>query len=91
MLSTSAKAADWLKGTDVMQSYANCAGTVGNGTVCVATEALTCAHGLDALWRGYNGCESGEDRAMEASEKHAIVLRNRAMVAIQMNCDGRII
>jgi hypothetical protein len=44
--STNANAADWLNGTDVMHSYANCAGTVGTAALCVATAALTAAHGL---------------------------------------------
>lgn len=47
--STRESAADWLNGTEVIQSYANCAGTVGvaeDVAFCATTEALTAAHGL---------------------------------------------
>lgn len=62
-------------GTLVIQSYANWAGTVGVAAeVCVATDALTCAHGEDAYWRALS-CR-GVAKAIEAKEKPTMDLRD---------------
>jgi hypothetical protein len=80
--STKARAAVWLNGTEVMHSYANSAATVGVATVfCAATDALTCAQGVDAFWRAYSCPCSGEDRATDARDKPAAALVNRTMFA----------
>jgi hypothetical protein len=76
--STSANAADWLNGTDVMHSYANCAGTVGTAALCVATAALTAAHGLPVLLRGCNG----DERANDARDRPARVLKRRGILIV---------
>jgi hypothetical protein len=65
----------------VIQSYANCAATVGVATeLCVATAALTAAHGLPPYWRDWRG----EERATEAKDRPAKVLNRRGIVAIQL-------
>jgi hypothetical protein len=80
--STKARAAVWLNGTEVMHSYASSAATVGVATdFCAATDALTCAQGVEAFWRAYNCPCRGEDRATEARDKPAAALVNRTIFA----------